>query len=96
MVQKDLKMCKNARFNKGPISSRTFKKVQKGPKRFKKVQESSMCLKKDREGSNGFSRVSKSVTRFFKQFEARMIEKIVIGNLLTKIKDGSSSMLATI
>ena len=55
MVQKDLKMCKNARFNKGPISSRTFKKVQKGPKRFKKVQESSMCLKKDREGSNGFS-----------------------------------------
>ena len=41
-------------------------------------------------------RVSNCVTQFLKQFEARRIEAIAIGNLLTKIKEGSSSVLATI
>ena len=45
------------------------------------------------------SRVSNCVIRFLKQFEARRIEAMAIGNFLTKSKEGSSSelaMLATI
>ena len=41
-------------------------------------------------------RVSNYVTWFLKQFEARNIEAMSIGNLLTKIKQGSSSMLAVL
>ena len=41
-------------------------------------------------------RVSNCVTGFLKQFEAKGIEAMEIANLLTKIEDGSSSVLATI
>ena len=40
------------------------------------------------------TRVSNCVTRFLKQFEAKGIEAMEIGNLLTKIEEGSSSVLA--
>ena len=42
------------------------------------------------------SRVSNFVLLFLKQFEAKGIEAMEIGNLLTKIEEGSSSVLATI
>ena len=40
------------------------------------------------------NRVSNCVTWFLKQFEAKRIEAIQIGNMLTKIEEGSSSKLA--
>ena len=39
-------------------------------------------------------RVSNCVIRFLKQFEALRIEAVEIGNLLTKIEEGFSNMLA--
>ena len=42
------------------------------------------------------NRVFNCVTGFLKQFEARWIGAMTIGNLLTKIKEGSSSMLVVI
>ena len=41
-------------------------------------------------------RVSNCVPRYFKQFEAERIEVMEIGNMLTKIEEGSSRVLATI
>ena len=40
-------------------------------------------------------RVSNCGTGFLKQFEAKRIEAMEIGNLLFKIQEASSSMLAT-
>ena len=42
------------------------------------------------------SRVSNCATRFLKQFEAKRIEAMAIGNLLTKIEEGSSSVLVVL
>ena len=47
-------------------------------------------------GERGHSRVSNCVTRILKQFEAKRIEAMEIGNLLTKIEEGSSSMFAVL
>ena len=41
-------------------------------------------------------RVSNCVSWFLKQFEAKRIEAMELGNLLTKIKEGSSSVLAVL
>ena len=46
--------------------------------------------------SSQSSRLSNCVIRFLKQFEARKIEAMAIGNLLTKIKEGSSSVIAVL
>ena len=45
-------------------------------------------------GASPPTRVSICVTWFLKQFEAERIEAMQIGNLLIKIEDGSSSLLA--
>ena len=42
------------------------------------------------------SRVSNCFTRLLKQFEAKGIEAIEVDKLLTKIKEGSSSVLAVL
>ena len=44
---------------------------------------------------NGMS-VSNCVTWFLKQFDAKGIEAMEIGNLLTKLEEGSSSVLAVL
>ena len=56
-----------------------------------------MSSQKDKKKAlleDDISRVSNCVTWFLKQFEAEKIEGMEIDNLVTKIEEGSSSMLA--
>ena len=55
-----------------------------------------MLLISNQQDGEVLDRISNCVTRFLKQFEARMIEAMEIGNLLNKIEEGSSSMLAVL
>ena len=48
------------------------------------------------EYNTDMPRDSNCVTRFLKQFEAERIEAMGIGNLLTKIEEGSSSILVVL
>ena len=59
-----------------------------------KARLEELDIKENEEEIKNDARVLNCITRFLKQFEARTLEAMAIGNFLTKIKEGSSSVLA--